>query len=101
MAMRICTKTGNQFCAAVVGNLYYRNGGKAVSNIAVTVNGERREIAEGLTVGEYLQLLEIPAERVAVELDRKIVKKTEWGCTRIGPGAEVEIVWFVGGGSGG
>jgi thiamine biosynthesis protein ThiS len=35
---------------------------------------------------------------VAVELNREIVRKSEWESAGIGPGASVEIVWFVGGG---
>ncbi|MBM3813980.1 MAG: thiamine biosynthesis protein ThiS, partial [Acidimicrobiia bacterium] len=41
----------------------------------IMVNGERRDVAEGTTIEGLLRLLEIPAERVAVELDRGIVKK--------------------------
>lgn len=69
-----------------------------MSNIDVTVNGERREIAGGRTVLEYLESLEITPDRVAVELNRVIVKKAEWERTLIGPGAQLEIVQFVGGG---
>jgi len=42
--------------------------------------------------------LGIPAQRVAVELDRVILKPATWGETRLRPGAKVEIVHFVGGG---
>lgn len=69
-----------------------------MSNIAVTVNGEQREIAGELTVLEYLELLGLTPDRVAVELNRAIVKKAQWGCTPIENGAAVEIVQFVGGG---
>jgi len=64
----------------------------------IMVNGERRDVAEGTTIEGLLRLLEIPAERVAVELDRGIVKKGVWAGTVLGAGAEVEIVHFVGGG---
>ena len=36
--------------------------------------------------------------RLAVELDRAIVKKTEWPATPVSAGARLEIVQFVGGG---
>ena len=36
---------------------------------------------------------------VAVELNREIVRKPEWASAAINSGANVEIVWFVGGGS--
>ncbi len=82
----------------MVGNLYYKNGGKAVSNIEVTINGEQREIEGGRTVLQYLESLEITPDRVAVELNRIIVKQAEWGRTVIERGAQLEIVQFVGGG---
>ncbi len=69
-----------------------------MSNIEVTVNGEPREIEGGRTVLQYLESLEIVPDRVAVELNRAIVKKAEWGRTVIQRGAQVEIVQFVGGG---
>jgi len=69
-----------------------------VSNIEVTVNGEPREIEGGRTVLQYLESLKIVPDRVAVELNRVIVKKAEWGRTVIERGAQVEIVQFVGGG---
>jgi thiamine biosynthesis protein ThiS len=42
--------------------------------------------------------LQLDPERVAVELNRRIVKPPEWEKTRLSPGAELEIVHFVGGG---
>ncbi len=64
----------------------------------ISVNGENRTIALGQTVLDLLHLLGLKPERVAVELDRKIVKKTEWASTELRDGAALEIVQFVGGG---
>jgi thiamine biosynthesis protein ThiS len=66
--------------------------------IRITVNGEPRQAASGETVLDLLQRLEIDPERVAVELDRKIVAQATWPGTRLRDGAEIEIVQFVGGG---
>ena len=66
--------------------------------IPVTVNGESRHVPPGLNVLQLLDVLEIDPSRVAVELNRSIVHKTDWPATPIGDGAQVEIVWFVGGG---
>lgn len=66
--------------------------------IDVVVNGHARQVPEGLNVRSLLDFLEIDASRVAVELNRSIVRKTEWESTSVGEGAQVEIVWFVGGG---
>lgn len=66
--------------------------------IEIVVNGERKSVAPGLTVQTLLQTLEIPADRVAVELNKSIVRKRNWEDTPVETGAQVEIVQFVGGG---
>jgi thiamine biosynthesis protein ThiS len=66
--------------------------------IEISVNGERRQIPEGLSVLELLRALEVPPDRVAVELNRQIVRQPAWKATVVSPGAQVEIVQFVGGG---
>jgi sulfur carrier protein len=67
--------------------------------IEITLNGERKEVPEGSSLIDLLRFLRLPADRVAVELDRKIVRKTDWENCRVEAGAEVEVVHFVGGGS--
>jgi len=64
----------------------------------VVVNGETRWVPRDLDVARLLQFLEIDPSRVAVELNRAIVHKSAWSTTPVHEGAEVEIVWFVGGG---
>jgi sulfur carrier protein len=66
--------------------------------ISISVNGEQRLTDEGQTILELLGQLQIDPARVAVELDRRIVKQPRWANTVVGPGAEIEIVQFVGGG---
>jgi thiamine biosynthesis protein ThiS len=64
----------------------------------IVVNGEATRIAEGLTVAGLLRQLELDPARVAVELDRRIVRKGEWDSIVLAGGARLEIVQFVGGG---
>jgi sulfur carrier protein len=66
--------------------------------IEITVNGESQTAAEGLTVLGLLEQLQLDPSRVAVELDRRIVKQPLWRETTLQPGAQLEIVQFVGGG---
>jgi thiamine biosynthesis protein ThiS len=66
--------------------------------ISISVNGEQRLTAEGQTILELLRQLNIEPARVAIELDRRIVKQPRWGETVLAAGAEIEIVQFVGGG---
>ena len=67
--------------------------------IEIRLNGQPRQIPAGLNLPALLQHLEIHADRVAVELNRQIVRKPDWDASRIEAGAEVEVVHFVGGGS--
>jgi len=64
----------------------------------VTVNGERRNFPAGTTLTGIIEALSLPPERVAVELNRTIVKREFWASTPVNSGAEIEIVQFVGGG---
>jgi thiamine biosynthesis protein ThiS len=66
--------------------------------IDVAVNGEKRVMPGGLSVRGVLEWLEIDPERVAVELDRNIVRQPDWEKTEVVDGAQLEIVQFVGGG---
>jgi thiamine biosynthesis protein ThiS len=45
-----------------------------------------------------LRQLELDPARVAVELDRRILKQPHWPETVLRPGSQLEIVQFVGGG---
>ena len=66
--------------------------------IPITVNGQARAAADGQTILELLQDLKLDPARVAVELDRRIVKQPLWPQTTLHAGAQIEIVQFVGGG---
>ncbi|HZU28005.1 MAG TPA: sulfur carrier protein ThiS [Bryobacteraceae bacterium] len=68
------------------------------SNQSVVINGRPREIPAGLTVAALLRHLSVDPERVAIELNREIIRKPSWDSTKVDPGAELEIVQFVGGG---
>ena len=68
--------------------------------IEIRLNGETRQTPEGLTIVGLLQFLDIHSDRVAVELNRAIVRKPDWEATRIESGAEGEVVHFVSGGKG-
>lgn len=66
--------------------------------MTIQVNGNAREVSEGLTVADLLRQLEFPGDRVAVERNREILSRAEWATTRLSPGDRFEIVHFVGGG---
>lgn len=66
--------------------------------IEIVLNGEHRTAPEGQTVLGLLEQLRLDPSRVAVELNRRIVKQPRWADTVLQPGAEIEVVQFVGGG---
>jgi sulfur carrier protein len=66
--------------------------------IEIVVNGERKSVPCDLTVTELLRTLEIAADRVAVELNKSIVRKRDWDKTAVPNESRLEIVQFVGGG---
>jgi thiamine biosynthesis protein ThiS len=67
-------------------------------SIRVYINGEPHHLPARQTVANLLAALNVPAERVAIELDKTLIRKREWESTLVGDGAQVEIVEFVGGG---
>ena len=65
----------------------------------LTVNGEDKEVEAGATVAALVAQLGLGNERVAVEVNRKIVRRAGWPDTTLAEGDVVEIVHFVGGGA--
>ena len=65
----------------------------------VQVNGEIRELPEELTLSDLVRQLSLAPERLAVELNREVVRRARWAETVMRDGDQVEIVHFVGGGS--
>jgi len=66
--------------------------------VEISVNGERRQVGEGMTVLLLLRTLSLPETRVAVERNRSLVRKAEFADTLLSDGDRIEIVTFVGGG---
>jgi thiamine biosynthesis protein ThiS len=66
--------------------------------MTITLNGDRHEVPEPISISALLEQLEIDARRVAVELNMAVVKKAAYDSSVIKDGDEVEIVNFVGGG---
>ena len=64
----------------------------------VSINGEKRFFLNGSTLLDVVRELNLEPDRVAVELNRAIVKREMWTVTSFDAGAEIEVVQFVGGG---
>jgi thiamine biosynthesis protein ThiS len=64
----------------------------------IIVNGDHREIPDGLTVAALIEFLQMRVNRVAIERNREILPRAEWQATYVQPNDSFEIVQFVGGG---
>ncbi|HOI16705.1 MAG TPA: sulfur carrier protein ThiS [Geobacteraceae bacterium] len=63
----------------------------------IIVNGEE-QIIPAMSVHDFLHSIECDPMPIAVELNRSILKKSEYRTTFLAEGDQLEIVWFVGGG---
>lgn len=64
----------------------------------VYINGESREVQGNPSLAELITQLDLPAARIAVELNREVVRRNEWAATVLHDEDRIEIVHFVGGG---
>jgi len=64
----------------------------------VTINGETKELESEVTLSRLLELFSLPSQRVAVELNREVVRRQAWDSTVVRDDDRIEIVHFVGGG---
>jgi sulfur carrier protein len=67
-------------------------------DIQIVVNGQLRAAPQSQSLIELLMWLGVDPTRVAVELNRSIIRRDDWGTTEVSEGATLEIVQFVGGG---
>jgi thiamine biosynthesis protein ThiS len=67
--------------------------------VVVYVNGERRELSGATSLAELLSALSIPGDRVAIELNAKVIRRSDWPVSILKDDDKVEIVHFVGGGT--
>lgn len=66
--------------------------------MTITINGERRQIPDGLNVEALLDHIGMARDRVAIERNLNILPRAEWQQTSVQENDSFEIVQFVGGG---
>ena len=64
----------------------------------VFVNGAEKDFDSGISLAELITQLDLPAPRIAIELNREVVRRSDWGGTMLKDDDRIEIVHFVGGG---
>jgi thiazole synthase len=70
-----------------------------MSDVTVTLNGKPRTVADGVSLLELLKQLDVAPSRVVIEHNREIRRKDDFAKTAVHAGDELELVYFVGGGS--
>ncbi len=64
----------------------------------ITVNGENRAIEANSSLAQLLQALDLQGKRIAVEVNRDIVPRSEYDSFVLSDDDQVEIVNAIGGG---
>jgi len=64
----------------------------------LVINGEIKSVPASATIRELIENLELKPDRIAVELNRCIIKRRDWDRTPVMEADRIEIVQFVGGG---
>jgi thiamine biosynthesis protein ThiS len=68
--------------------------------VRIQINGEPREFPEDrLSLNQLIDTLSLPPQRIAIEVNKTIVRRAEWEKTKLKDGDQIEIVHFVGGGA--
>jgi thiamine biosynthesis protein ThiS len=63
----------------------------------IVINGQEQSVAP-IALAVLIEQLGMKQDRVAVELNRNIVPRSQWAETNLAEGDQLEIVHFVGGG---
>ncbi|WP_279141046.1 sulfur carrier protein ThiS [Sphingomonas paucimobilis] len=66
--------------------------------VTITVNGEHKRVAAGLSLADLASQLGLVSEKVAVERNLEVVPRSTLAQVQVEDGDEIEIVHFVGGG---
>ena len=66
--------------------------------VSITVNGEARALPAPVPLSAFLAEAGLDLRKVAVERNEEIVPRSAYATTLLGPGDQLEIVHFIGGG---
>ena len=68
------------------------------NKIKITVNGKQMQIIPKFTLKSLITKLKMPLNKIAIELNKKIIDKNGISKIRLKKGDKIEIVHFIGGG---
>lgn len=70
-----------------------------MSTLNLRINGEDQEVVENTSLQELVTQLKLSPERIAIEVNQKVVRRADWATTPLKEDDRIEIVHFVGGGA--
>jgi sulfur carrier protein len=72
---------------------------KGISNMFITVAGNKKEVKDGLTVAELIEQEKVETPQyVTVSLNDEFVENGNFATTALKDGDNVEFLYFMGGG---
>ncbi len=66
--------------------------------INVVINGDPKEFENAISLEKLLNSLDLPDKRIAVELNKQVVRRDDWESVEVTDKDKIEIIHFVGGG---
>lgn len=69
-----------------------------VKGLRIHINGEIRDVPDRISLDELISHLRLAPERLAIELNHEVVRRSDWPRTLLSEGDRIEVVHFVGGG---
>jgi thiamine biosynthesis protein ThiS len=66
--------------------------------ITIYLNGKKEDIPEGTTIIKLLEIKKIRPEVVTVELNDKIIQRSQYEATTLNANDRLEFVYYMGGG---
>ena len=71
---------------------------KFKNKIKITVNGKQIQVIPNFSIKSLITNLKIPLNKIAIELNKKIIDKKNISNIQLKKGDKIEIVHFIGGG---
>ena len=64
----------------------------------IICNGEKKEVAAGIKLGELILKLELNPDTVVAECDGRVIQRQDYDSFELSENSTLELIRFVGGG---
>ena len=69
-----------------------------MADIKIFLNGEIRDVPADIHLDRLPELFSLPKQRIAIELNKTVIRRPDWHRVVVKDGDMIEVVHFVGGG---